>query len=175
MRPLQTGLRSRFDDADVARKIFEKIQSHVPAVHLRRSVEGVTSTLRFVKYEVGAEVAEHPDTAGGDKFTRVSKPNDSLLTCLVYLNEGYNGCETHLEGHKTVPKKLRSSATSFLVLTVASSVRRLIILVETKNFKFFIYFFFGFSDFRIFCLFFSPANFFQKAENHTPDGTGPNF
>ncbi|KAH8064759.1 hypothetical protein JL722_1640 [Aureococcus anophagefferens] len=37
-----------------------------------------------------------PDTSGGDKHTPVGDPNCSLFTCLLYLNDGYEGCETCL-------------------------------------------------------------------------------
>ena len=78
---------------------------------MRRKIEGVTATFRFVKYGIGSEVAPHPDTSGtpqvlaiysrrpslgGDLHTPMSPPTCSLFTCLLYLNEGYEGCETHL-------------------------------------------------------------------------------
>mmetsp|Transcript_20068 Transcript_20068/g.62080 ORF Transcript_20068/g.62080 Transcript_20068/m.62080 type:complete len:422 (+) Transcript_20068:43-1308(+) len=103
MAPLQTGLRAKFDDAEVAALIFARLKPCLPPIFLRRALTGVTATFRFVKYELGAEVAPHPDTAGGDRHTAVSEPNDSLLTCLLYLNAGYEGCETHLETQRVEP------------------------------------------------------------------------
>ena len=54
------------------------------------------SRFRFIKYGVGADVSPHPDSSGGDKHTPVREPNCSLFTCLLYLNDGYEGCETCL-------------------------------------------------------------------------------
>ncbi|KAH8075331.1 hypothetical protein JL721_1334 [Aureococcus anophagefferens] len=96
MAPLQMGHRSRFDDAALASKIFERLRPYCPAVHLRRRLLGLTPTFRFIKYAVGASVSPHPDTSGGDKHTPVGDPNCSLFTCLLYLNDGYEGCETCL-------------------------------------------------------------------------------
>lgn len=96
MAPMQSGLRSRVDDPATAAMIFERLKPYVPAIHERRRVIGLTPTLRFVKYGPGCEVLPHPDTAGGDAHTRVLRPNSSWFTCLLYLNEGYEGCETHL-------------------------------------------------------------------------------
>ncbi|KAK7239948.1 ribosomal protein L22 [Aureococcus anophagefferens] len=96
MAPLQMGHRSRFDDAELASTIFERLRPYCPAVHLRRRLLGLTPTFRFIKYAVGASVSPHPDTSGGDKHTPVGDPNCSLFTCLLYLNDGYEGCETCL-------------------------------------------------------------------------------
>ena len=96
MAPLQMGHRSRFDDAALASTIFERLRPYCPAVHLRRRLLGLTPTFRFIKYAVGASVSPHPDTSGGDKHTPVGDPNCSLFTCLLYLNDGYEGCETCL-------------------------------------------------------------------------------
>ncbi|KAJ8598350.1 hypothetical protein CTAYLR_003008 [Chrysophaeum taylorii] len=96
MAPLQSGLRSRLDDPELTREVFSRLRPSLPGVHLRRAVVGLTPTLRFVRYPVGCAVAPHPDTAGGDRHTPVMEPCSSLLTCLLYLNEGYVGCETHL-------------------------------------------------------------------------------
>ena len=96
MAPLQTGLRARFDDDAWARTIYERLRPFCPPVHRRRRLVGVTPTFRFVKYPEGASVAPHPDTSGGDKHTPVKEPNASLFTILLYLNEGYEGCETCL-------------------------------------------------------------------------------
>ena len=105
MAPLQTGLRARFDDDAWALTIFERLRPFCPPVHKRRRLVGVTPTLRFVKYPEGASVAPHPDTSGGDKHTPVKEPNASLFTILLYLNEGYEGCETCLlPSPKSAPK-----------------------------------------------------------------------
>lgn len=96
MAPLQTGLRARVDNEEWALTIFERLRPFCPPVHLRRRLVGVTPTFRFVKYPEGASVAPHPDTSGGDKHTPVKEPNASLFTILLYLNDGYEGCETCL-------------------------------------------------------------------------------
>ena len=69
---------------------------HAVKARLRRRLLDLTPTFRFIKYAVGASVSPHPDTSGGDKHTPVGDPNCSLFTCLLYLNDGYEGCETCL-------------------------------------------------------------------------------
>lgn len=96
MAPLQMGLRSAIDDAGLAARIYARLRPYCPPVHMKRRLRGLTPTFRFVKYPVGASVSPHPDTSGGDKHTPVAAPNCSLFTCLLYLNDGYDGCETCL-------------------------------------------------------------------------------
>ncbi|KAJ1459665.1 hypothetical protein M885DRAFT_47310 [Pelagophyceae sp. CCMP2097] len=96
MAPLQLGERSRFDDALLSQLIFERLRPYLPPVHRKCGLRAITPTFRFIKYGVGAEVNPHPDTSGGDKHTPVCDPCSSMFTCLLYLNEGYIGCATHL-------------------------------------------------------------------------------
>ncbi|KAH8043881.1 hypothetical protein JL722_14961 [Aureococcus anophagefferens] len=95
MAPLQMGHRSRFDDAELASTIFERLRPYCPAVHLRRRLLGLTPTFRFIKCG-RARPCRRTRHAGGDKHTPVGDPNCSLFTCLLYLNDGYEGCETCL-------------------------------------------------------------------------------
>ena len=96
MRPFQTGLRARLDDGPAAEEIFERLRGFLPPVWRRCEVAGLTPTFRLLKYRPGDGVFPHPDTSGGDRHTPVAEPNFSFFTCLLNLNEGYEGCETHL-------------------------------------------------------------------------------
>lgn len=95
MAPLQSGLRCRYDNAELSQTILERLQPYLPEVHARRRLVGLTPTFRFVRYAAGCEVLPHPDTAGGDAHTPVAEPCSSHLTVLLYLNDDYSGCETH--------------------------------------------------------------------------------
>ncbi len=96
MRPLQMGLRSRFDDSPLAARLFERLRPYLPPVWRRCELHALTPTFRFIRYAPGDGVAPHPDTSGGDRHTPVAEPNFSFFTCLINLNDGYEGCETHM-------------------------------------------------------------------------------
>jgi len=96
MAPLQKGHRARFDDGATAKLIFERLRGFLPPVWRRSELVGLTPTFRFIRYCTGDEVLPHPDTSGGDRHTPVSDPSCSYFTCLLNLNDAYDGCETHL-------------------------------------------------------------------------------
>mmetsp|Transcript_5947 Transcript_5947/g.19324 ORF Transcript_5947/g.19324 Transcript_5947/m.19324 type:complete len:141 (+) Transcript_5947:3-425(+) len=85
MAPLQTGLRSRVEDKDFADLLFRRLQKHFPSEHLGRRLRCLTSTLRFIKYDVGAEVSPHPDTAGGGRHTPPNQPNKAPFSLLLFF------------------------------------------------------------------------------------------
>jgi prolyl 4-hydroxylase len=94
-------------DAALAEELFRRVRPHVPE---RMSTElgsrgrvpmvavGIFLPLRIYRYEVGQHFGLHQDQSySGEKNTR------SLLTLMVYLNEGFGGGETDFpEQNRTI-------------------------------------------------------------------------
>ena len=91
MRPdIRNNTRVIFDDAPLAAALFERVRPHVPAEMCggRRPV-GANERFRAYRYEPGQRFAPHFDGA----YVR-DRREASLLTFMVYLNEGFGGGET---------------------------------------------------------------------------------
>jgi predicted 2-oxoglutarate/Fe(II)-dependent dioxygenase YbiX len=77
------------DDADLATEIWTRVNSYVPAAINNKTAISLNSRLRFYRYDVGQKFAPHFDGAYRSPDGAVS-----LLTFMLYLNEGYEGGET---------------------------------------------------------------------------------
>lgn len=97
-------------DAALAGELFRRVQPHVPErmsaelggkSRADMEVTGVYLPLRVYRYEVGQHFGLHEDQS-------YFGPDDevSLLTLLVYLNEGFEGGETEFpeQGRTIVPR-----------------------------------------------------------------------
>jgi prolyl 4-hydroxylase len=100
MRPdIRNNTRATIDDNDLAATLFARVRPHVPEVMFggMRAI-GANERLRCYRYEAGQRFAPHYDGA----FIR-DNGEESLLTLMVYLNEGFTGGETRfLEGGRVV-------------------------------------------------------------------------
>lgn len=97
-------------DPQLAGELFRRTKPHVPErmsaeiggkSRTEMEVTGVFLPLRVYRYEVGQHFGLHEDQS-------YFGPNDevSLLTLLVYLNEGFGGGETEFpEQHRTIAPK----------------------------------------------------------------------
>lgn len=102
MRPdIRNNTRVIFDDVELARQIYARIESAVPPVLAGMYAWGANERFRCYRYEPGQRFAPHYDGA----FRR-SEREVSLLTLMVYLNEGFAGGATafHDFGVEVVPK-----------------------------------------------------------------------
>ncbi len=91
MRPdIRNNTRATIDDHDLAKTLFERVRRHVPEVMCggMRAI-GANERFRCYRYEPGQRFAPHFDGA----FIR-DNDDESLLTLMVYLNEGFTGGET---------------------------------------------------------------------------------
>ena len=78
-----------FDDIELANHLFERIASHVPSTMQGWKVLGANERLRCYRYRPGQRFGPHYDGA----FQR-SDEERSILTFMIYLNEGFEGGET---------------------------------------------------------------------------------
>lgn len=90
---LNTSIRNNtrviFDDAGFAAELFGRIREHVPDELMGMRSVGANERFRCYKYEVGQRFALHLDGS----FVRDERER-SLLTFMIYLNEGFEGGET---------------------------------------------------------------------------------
>ncbi|NVJ22502.1 2OG-Fe(II) oxygenase [Myxococcus sp. AM011] len=92
MRPdIRNNTRVMFDDHELADLLFQRIKPHVPP-RLEHEWElcGTNERLRCYRYEAGQYFAPHFDGA----FVR-HRDERSLLTFMVYLNDGAHGGATN--------------------------------------------------------------------------------
>jgi hypothetical protein len=91
MRPdIRNNTRATIDDHELAAMLFARVRPHVPEVMFggMRPI-GANERFRCYRYEAGQRFAAHFDGA----FVR-DNGERSLLTFMVYLNEGFAGGET---------------------------------------------------------------------------------
>jgi len=79
------------DDPETAGDLFNRLEPHVPRRIGDLEVCGLNERLRFYRYKAGQEFKEHMD-----HWYKPSPTEISLLTVLVYFNEGFEGGETRL-------------------------------------------------------------------------------
>lgn len=102
MRPdIRNNTRVVFDDVALAARLFERVRGTLPEVLSNREPVGANERFRCYRYEPGQRFAAHYDGA----FDR-SKTEGSLLTFMVYLNEGFGGGSTAFlhYGREVVPR-----------------------------------------------------------------------
>jgi prolyl 4-hydroxylase len=87
----RNNTRVMFDDTALSGLLFERLRPRLPVELSGRRVIGANERLRCYRYTPGQRFAPHHDGA----FYR-SDVERSLLTLIVYLNEGFSGGETAL-------------------------------------------------------------------------------
>jgi prolyl 4-hydroxylase len=87
----RNNTRVMFDDPGLAALLFARVRERVPAELMGMRVAGANERVRCYRYQPGQRFAPHYDGS----FAR-SRSERSLLTLLVYLNEGFEGGETAL-------------------------------------------------------------------------------
>ena len=98
---VRNNARVMFDDHAFAKTLFDRVSSHLPQTLCETTPVGTNERFRCYRYEVDQRFAPHYDGA----FVR-NETERSLLTFMVYLNEGFRGGETdfHDFGVRVVPK-----------------------------------------------------------------------
>lgn len=90
MPELRNNQRVIIDDRKLAALFFARAKPHVPMTMKNMKVVGANERFRCYRYEPGQYFAPHGDGAyyrNDDEW--------SLLTLIVYLNEGFTGGETN--------------------------------------------------------------------------------
>lgn len=89
---LRNNQRVIFESQDLAEWLWERAADFVPTEYDGRGAVGVNELLRFYRYDPGEQFNWHQDFA----YER-DNGERSYLTCLVYLNDGFEGGETSFE------------------------------------------------------------------------------
>lgn len=90
MRPdIRNNKRVMFDDVELAQTVFTRIVPELPATLCKMRPVGANERFRAYLYEPGQRFAPHYDGA----FKRNDR-EQSLLTLMIYLNEGFAGGQT---------------------------------------------------------------------------------
>jgi hypothetical protein len=100
MRPdIRNNARVIVDDVERADLLWQRIRDAVPAFLKGRQAIGLNERFRFYRYDPGERFAPHRDGA-------YRRPNgeESLLTFMVYLNEGFVGGETNFDTVSVTPR-----------------------------------------------------------------------
>lgn len=77
------------DDASLAERLWQRTRDHIPGFLSGCQAIGLNERFRFYRYDPGQQFAWHADAP----FRRDSGEH-SLLTLMVYLNDGFSGGET---------------------------------------------------------------------------------
>lgn len=96
---IRNNVRVMLDDPERTAALWNKVSGLVPAFLEGRQAVGLNERLRFYRYDPGERFAPHTDGS----FRR---PNgeESLLTFMIYLDEGFEGGETNFGDVRIVPK-----------------------------------------------------------------------
>lgn len=80
------------DDLDLARRLWVRVHEFIPRMRAGRQVRGLNERFRFYRYTPGQRFSWHADAP----FAR-ENGELSLLTFMIYLNDGYEGGATRFE------------------------------------------------------------------------------
>ncbi|MCW5803977.1 MAG: 2OG-Fe(II) oxygenase [Deltaproteobacteria bacterium] len=95
MRPdIRNNTRVIFDDAELAARLFDRVTPALPPSLCGMRPAGANERFRCYRYEPGQRFAPHYDGA----YVR-SADEQSLLTFMVYLNDGFGGGDTTFHDH----------------------------------------------------------------------------
>lgn len=90
MRPdIRNNTRVIVDSTEWAEDLWQRVRDEMPTFLQGRQAIGLNERFRFYRYDPGQRFAPHRDGA-------YRRPNEevSLLTFMVYLNDGFTGGET---------------------------------------------------------------------------------
>src|SRR5215470_14798948 len=87
------------DDPSLATEIWARIASLLPSEVENRIAIGLNERFRFYRYDVGQKFALHFDGS-----YRNPTGAQSLLTFMLYLNDGFTGGETIVSGITVAPE-----------------------------------------------------------------------
>lgn len=93
VRPdIRSNDRVMIDDPGLAAHLWAAIRPMIPSTHSGREAAGLNERFRFYRYQPGQRFSWHADGV----FKRASG-EQSFLTFMVYLNQGFEGGDTKFE------------------------------------------------------------------------------
>ena len=118
---VRNNLTAIFDDEELARRIYNRVRSSVPDRLLEKRPVGIKPRWRVYRYDEGQYFGLH-----GDQSYRGPEGQRSLLTLMVYLNEGYGGGETDFPevGERIQPSTGKALLFQHMVLHEGALVTR---------------------------------------------------
>jgi predicted 2-oxoglutarate/Fe(II)-dependent dioxygenase YbiX len=100
MRPdIRNNARLIVDDTQRAEALWQRVRAEIPGLLKGRLAIGLNERFRFYRYDPGERFAPHRDGA-----YRRANGEESLLTFMVYLNEGFAGGETSFNDVSVTPR-----------------------------------------------------------------------
>ena len=91
--------RVLLDDTALASRLFERAQPYLPKSFDEWQLSGFNERMRFYRYRGGEYFRWHKDGT----FAR-SADEESFLTFMIYLNEGFSGGNTQFQWDQVVPR-----------------------------------------------------------------------
>lgn len=88
------------DDVELATELWGRVRDRIPLLRGGRHVRGLNERFRFYRYAPGQKFAWHSD----GPFQR-ENGEVSLLTFMIYLNEGYRGGATRFDWTEVAGKE----------------------------------------------------------------------
>ena len=94
---VRNNARVILDDETLAEEVWSRVKPHLPRVINGRRAIGLNERLRFYRYDPGEKFEPHVDGY-------YMRPNgeQSMLTFMLYLNEGFEGGETKFQDGITI-------------------------------------------------------------------------
>jgi predicted 2-oxoglutarate/Fe(II)-dependent dioxygenase YbiX len=101
LRPdIRNNTRVMIDDIERASALWTRVREHVPIFIRGRQAIALNERFRFYRYDPGERFAPHRDGA----FRR-DNGECSLLTFMIYLNEGFSGGDTVFADVTVTPQR----------------------------------------------------------------------
>ena len=117
---LRSNTLALIDDEPLAKDLFERIRSHVPAKMKSMEVVGLKPRMRCYRYGPGQSFGLHHD-----QFYSGGPGERSQLTFMLYLNEDFEGGHTDFPDQQLVVKPKTGAVLLFqhMVLHEGAAVR----------------------------------------------------
>lgn len=120
MRPdIRNNSRVILDDVERAGDLWRRVRDEIPAFVRGRQAIGLNERFRFYRYDPGERFAPHSDGA-----YRRTNGEESQLTFMVYLNDGYEGGETIFDAVAVTPRLGMALVFEHSLLHEGSAVTR---------------------------------------------------
>lgn len=99
MKGLRNNYRVIYTDTALAAKFWQVLQDYCPAEIEDHEAIGLNEQFRFYKYESAQRFKRHID----GRFKR-NETEESRITFMIYLNDGFDGGETAFDTVTILPK-----------------------------------------------------------------------
>jgi predicted 2-oxoglutarate/Fe(II)-dependent dioxygenase YbiX len=102
MEDYRNSDRCMIDDEVLAGELFKRIECFIPKLFKDKVVFGLNERLRFLRYDPGQFFKPHFDGC----YITPNKKKRSLITLMLYLNDGFQGGETTFLSYNAQDKEV---------------------------------------------------------------------